>query len=74
MGHVKAPTTVHFNDGSGRRFRAVQVGDNRGTVYGFAIGDLDGDGLADLAAARSEAPNMVYFAAPSPVGSSSPSR
>jgi len=31
-------------------------------VYGFAIGDVNGDGLPDIGAARSEAPNMVYLA------------
>jgi hypothetical protein len=31
-------------------------------VYGFAVGDLDRDGLPDIAVARSEAPNVVYFA------------
>jgi hypothetical protein len=41
----------------------VQFGDNKGTAYGFAIGDLDKDGLPDIAVARSDAPNMVYYAA-----------
>jgi hypothetical protein len=45
------------------RFTPVQVGDNRGTVYGFAVGDLDKDGFPDLAVARSDAPNVVYFGA-----------
>jgi len=52
---------VHFDDGSGRRFHSVTVGDRTGTVYGFAVADLDGDGAMDIAAARSEAPNVVYF-------------
>ncbi|MGH7562045.1 MAG: FG-GAP repeat domain-containing protein [Gemmatimonadales bacterium] len=39
----------------------VTFGESRGAVYGFAVGDLDGDGYLDIAAARSEAPNMVYF-------------
>jgi hypothetical protein len=30
-------------------------------VYGFAIADLNRDGTMDIAAARSEAPNVVYF-------------
>lgn len=50
-----------LNDGSGRRFHVVRFGDNKGTVYGFALADLDGDGQIDIAAARSEAPNVVYF-------------
>ena len=55
VGHVEAPSTIYFNDGSGRHFTAAQVGDNKGTAYGFAIGDLDKDGLPDLAVARSDA-------------------
>jgi VCBS repeat protein len=53
---------VYFNDGTGQRFTPVTFGDNKGTVYGFAIADLDRDGLQDIAAARSDAPNAVYFA------------
>jgi hypothetical protein len=30
-------------------------------VYGFAIADIDRDGVVDIAAARSEAPNAVYY-------------
>lgn len=62
IGHVEAPSTVYFNDGSGRRFTPVRFGDGKGTAYGFALGDLDGDGRPDIAVARSEAPNVVYFA------------
>lgn len=62
VGHVKAPSTVLFNDGTGRRFTPVDFGDGNGTAYGFAIADLDGDGRADIAVARSDAPNVVYFA------------
>ena len=61
MGNVEAPSTIYFNDGSGRSFKPVHFGDNKGTVYGFAIADLDHDGLLDVAVARSEAPNVVYF-------------
>jgi hypothetical protein len=64
VGHVEAPSTIYFNDGSGRRFTASRFGDNKGTVYGFAIGDLNEDGLLDIGVARSEAPNVVYFGDP----------
>jgi hypothetical protein len=30
-------------------------------VYGFAIGDFNEDGTLDIAAARSDAPNILYF-------------
>jgi hypothetical protein len=63
VGHVKAPSTVYFNDGSGRHFAPLSFGDSEGTVYGFAIGDLDRDGHPDIAVARSEARNVVYFGA-----------
>ena len=39
----------------------MSFGDAKGTVYGFAIADLDQDGALDIAAARSEATNVVYF-------------
>jgi hypothetical protein len=54
---------VYFNDGSGKRFHMIRFGDNKGTVYGFAIADLDRDGQVDIAVARSDAPNIVYFGA-----------
>jgi hypothetical protein len=65
VGHVEAPSTVYFNDGSGRHFTPVPFGDAKGTAYGFAIGDLDEDGVPDIAVARSDAPNVVYFGASS---------
>jgi hypothetical protein len=53
---------VYFNDGTGRHFTAAPFGDAKGTAYGFAIGDLNRDGRPDIAMARSDAPNVVYFA------------
>jgi hypothetical protein len=61
VGNIEAPSVVHFNDGSGRRFHRVSVGDSKGTVYGFAVADVDRDGAMDIAAARSDAPNVLYF-------------
>jgi hypothetical protein len=62
VGNVAAPSTVFFNDGPGRHYTPVRFGDGEGVVYGFAIADLDGDGLSDIVAARSNATNLVYFA------------
>lgn len=62
MGHVEAPSTIHFNTGDGRRYTTLNVGDGKGAAYGFALADLDGDGLLDIAVARSEAPKVVFFA------------
>jgi hypothetical protein len=64
VGNIEAPSTVFFNDGSGRHYTPVHFGDDKGTVYGFAIADLAGDDLLDIAVARSDAPNVVYFAKP----------
>jgi hypothetical protein len=47
--------------GSGKRFVEVASGDTRGSAYGFAIGDIDGDGKPDIAVARSGAANVLYL-------------
>lgn len=46
------------------RFESIRWNDGKGTVYGVAIGDLDGDTWPDLAVARSEAPNAIWFSGP----------
>ena len=61
VGNVETPGSIFFNDGTGRSFREIRWNDGKGAVYGVAIGDLDGDGWPDIAAARTEAPNGVWF-------------
>ena len=60
VGNVEAPSVAYFNNGGGS-FSGVTFGDNRGTAYGIAVGDIDEDGVMDIAVARSEAPNVLYF-------------
>jgi hypothetical protein len=60
---VKSRPIVYFNDGP-KAFHAVPFGDDEGTAYGFAVGDLDEDGFLDIAMARSDARNILYFGAP----------
>lgn len=61
VGHVEAPSTVFYNEGTGKSFKSISFGDSKGTVYGFAIGDFNKDGIKDIAAARSDATNILYF-------------
>jgi len=66
VGRQEARGSVFFNLG-GRglpRFVETLWNDGKGSVYGVAIGDLDGDGWPDIAAARSDAPNAVWFNGP----------
>jgi hypothetical protein len=65
-GYVEAQPTIYFNDGAGRNFYPLRFGVSKGTGYGFAIDDLDRDGLLDIAMARSDAPNVVYFGSREP--------
>ena len=62
-GNYQAPGSVFFNRSAGAKlnFQEGKWGDGKGAVYGLAIGDLDGDGWLDIAAARSDAPNGIWF-------------
>ena len=61
VGHVEAPSTLFFNDGTAQNFTSIPFGDSMGTVYGLAVGDFNEDGMLDIAAARSEASSVLYF-------------
>ena len=47
---------------AGMRFTPIKFGDDKGVAYGIAVGDFNGDARPDIAVARSEAPNALYFA------------
>jgi hypothetical protein len=66
VGAAVGRGTVFFNARSGSRlqFESTPWNDGEGTVYGIAVGDLDGDSWPDLAVARSEAPNAIWFNGP----------
>jgi len=49
----------YFNIGHGRSFHEVPWNDGKGTVYGLAFVDFDGDGWPDIVAARSDAPRHL---------------
>jgi len=61
VGHVEASSSIFFNDGTGSNFKQISFGDSKGTAYGFAIGDFNEDGMPDIATARSDAQNVLYF-------------
>jgi len=62
VGYTSTRPMVFFNDGPGQ-FTPVAFGDAAGTPYGFAVADLDNDGVRDIVVARSDAPNIIYFGA-----------
>ena len=63
VGNDRAPGLLLFNTAGGKRlpFTTARQNDGQGAVYAVAVGDLDGDGWPDIAAARSDAPNGVWF-------------
>jgi hypothetical protein len=63
VGYDEAPGELYFNQGAGKalKFTMKNWNDGKGMVYSVAIGDLDGDGWLDIAAARTDAPNGVWF-------------
>jgi hypothetical protein len=63
VGNDQSPGVVLFTQRgtTGLTFRSQVWNDGKGAVYGLALGDLDGDGWPDIAAARSDAPNGVWF-------------
>lgn len=66
VGRQEARGSIFFNRGSGQTlgFTEASWNDGKGTVYGLALGDLDGDGWPDIVAARSDAPNAIWFSRP----------
>ncbi len=66
VGAAEGRGTIYFNQSRGAQlhFDSIRWNDGRGSVYGIAIGDLDGDSWPDLAVARSDAPNAVWFSTP----------
>jgi len=64
VGYVELPGSVYFNDGQGQAFHEINWNDGKGVVYAMAFADFDGDGWPDIVAARSDAPNGIWFSTP----------
>jgi hypothetical protein len=61
VGFVESPGAVYFNDGKARAFQQIPWNDGKGVVYDMAFSDVDGNGWPDIIAARSDAPNAIWF-------------
>ena len=61
VGFVESPGAVYVNEGKGRSFQEIPWNDGKGAVYGMVFSDVDGDGWQDIIAARSDAPNAIWF-------------
>ncbi|MCX6854799.1 MAG: VCBS repeat-containing protein [Verrucomicrobia bacterium] len=66
VGRQEAIGSIFFNQSKAKelKFAESSWNDGQGTVYGLALGDLDGDEWPDIAAARSEAPNAIWLSHP----------
>ena len=63
VGHIEAPSTVFFNAGNGRSVHARRLRRRQGHAPTASTSRISiATDVRDIAAARSEAPNVVYFA------------
>jgi hypothetical protein len=65
---VELPGSVYFNEGTGLNFREVTWNDGKGVVYGMAFADMDRDVWPEILAARSDAPDAIWFSTPAGYG------
>ena len=61
FGNRLSPGAILLNNNKDNTYSVARFGDGKGTVYGLSIGDVNGDDIPDIVAARSDAPNMLYF-------------
>lgn len=59
IGYRNAPAKLFFN--AGDTLRSISLGDSLGTVYGFGVGDVNGDGIPDVISARSDASDVLFL-------------
>lgn len=59
--HWAEQNYIYFNDGRSGFKTGRRVGEWLDSSYGIASGDLDGDGLNDLAVVNDKTPNRIYL-------------
>ena len=64
VGNVQQRNAAYLNDGTGRGWTEIVVGEPAESTYGVDVADVNGDGYPEIAFANSEALNRLYMSVP----------